>query len=178
MRWSVYPVPQISVLAPSSFFDAKREASLDELSSLFQWNIRCGRKKHVEMIGHENELMQFEFLLRAILFQSVEEEMRHGLGAKDRTALPGSCGHEEGADLLRGMRHSNWPGLKPESIQDSFHHAKAWCFHPEKEKLSTLSKEEGLLRASLSCQAHSPMSSVSVSVMAVTGRCSVRNGRR
>src|SRR5271165_2489288 len=123
---------------PQVLFDAKREASLDELNSPFQRNVRRRRKKHVEMIGHENELMQFKFLLRAIVLQSLEEEMRHRFGAKDGTALPGSCGHEEGAGFLRGVDHWMTPGLKPGFFLDSFHDAKAWCFHPEKRVCSAV----------------------------------------
>jgi len=39
-------------------------------------------------------------------------------------------GDEEGADVLRGVGHREKPGLKPEFLRGSFHHAKAWCFHP------------------------------------------------
>ena len=82
------------------------------------------------MIGHEDEFVQLVFSLCAVVLHCVEEQERKRFGAEEVSAPPGGGGDEEGADFLRGVGHGEKPGLKPESIQDSFHHAEAWCFHP------------------------------------------------
>jgi hypothetical protein len=65
----------------------------------------------MKMIRHEDEFVQKEFVLCAIVLQRVEEKFGHTLGPKNGATLPGDGGDEECADAL-GSKHSD-PGLKP-----------------------------------------------------------------
>jgi hypothetical protein len=51
----------------------KREASLDELNSLFERNVGSGCEKGVEVIGHQDEFVEMIFVLSAVALECVEK---------------------------------------------------------------------------------------------------------
>jgi hypothetical protein len=42
---------------PQSFSESVRKASFDELHRAFERDAQCGREKHMQMIGHDDEFM-------------------------------------------------------------------------------------------------------------------------
>jgi|SRR5271157_1794948 len=91
----------------------------------------------MEVIGHQHEFVQQEFVLCAISLQGVEKQPRHRFGAKDGAAAPRCSGNKECADLLRRKRHKS-RGQSLSIFRPRFTTLKAcpersrraWCFHP------------------------------------------------
>ena len=99
------------------FLGSKRKASLDELQGFFQGNVLGGRKDEMEMIGHDDEFVQQEAALRAIIGENVNQKASHLLRFED---WPSSIGHgcdEECADFLRG---AHMPELKLDHFRPSY----------------------------------------------------------
>ena len=63
------------------------EAALDELHGFFQRNIGGGRNQSVEMVGHDDECVQEESSLAAIVEDGSLKQFRCGRDLKETAAL-------------------------------------------------------------------------------------------
>ena len=75
------------------------------LHRLLQRNFLRGRDDQMEMIGHNHELVEFEFPLAAIKVKRVNEEFGGVCIFEKRVARVGHGCDKESPYLLRGMSH-------------------------------------------------------------------------
>jgi len=105
MRCSVYSGSQISVFEPNSLLYSEREVTLDELNGLLQENIGSRCEQGMEVVWHEDELVELVLVLGTMTLQCIHEQICHGLGAENRTATPWGGSNKKCTDLLRCVRH-------------------------------------------------------------------------
>ena len=74
-----------------------RKSSFDELHGPLQRNLRRGRQLRVDVIGHDDEFVEKEFSLIAIMGESFDQEMGRCLASEDWAALGGDGRNEEDA---------------------------------------------------------------------------------
>jgi len=77
--------------------EAEGEASFDELHNAFEREIFGGCEEHVEVIGHDHEIVQEIVVLGAVMENGVDEESGGGFASKESLALMGDRCDEEGA---------------------------------------------------------------------------------
>ena len=77
-----------------------------------------------------------------------------------------------GIERTQHQRRGSYLAMGCARLRHAYHHTAAPPLLALPQKMNALKshREQGLLRASLSCHAHSPMSSVSASATPVTGR--------
>lgn len=68
-------------------FQPIRKSSLDELHGPLQGNLRPGRQQCVHMIGHDDEFVEKEFSLIAIMRESFNQKPGRCLASKDRLTM-------------------------------------------------------------------------------------------
>ena len=73
------------------------ESSFDELHGTLQGNLFGRREQRVEVVGHDDELVEKEFPLIAIVRQGVDQEPCGRVAAEDRKTLDSDGGDEENA---------------------------------------------------------------------------------
>ena len=67
-------------------FRAKRETTFDELECLFHRYFRCGRQQQMEVIGHDDEVMQEKPPLSSILSKNIQQKLCHAIRLEKRAA--------------------------------------------------------------------------------------------
>lgn len=75
-------------------FETEGEATLDELHRLFKRNIRSRRDQSVKMVGHDDECMQEEFSLAAIVEDGPLKQLRRYRDLKKAAALRSYSGYQ------------------------------------------------------------------------------------
>lgn len=86
-------------------FEAEGEASLDVLHSFFEGDVGRGGEDGVEVVGHDDECVQEEAILRVVVEEGGLEELGVGGDLEETTALRGYGGDEVGAGFLRRAMH-------------------------------------------------------------------------
>ena len=81
-------------------FQAEGEAALDELHGLFEGNVWRRSDQSVEVIRHDDECMQKEPSLCAIVEDGSLKQFRGGRDLKQSAALRGHSGNEIGTSFL------------------------------------------------------------------------------
>src|SRR5579862_1805411 len=76
---------------------AIRKSSFDELHSPLQGNLLGGRQQQMDVIGHDDKLVQKKFLLVAIMRQRFNQKIGVRLAPEDRTTLSSNRRDEEDA---------------------------------------------------------------------------------
>lgn len=79
--------------------------ALDVLHGLLQRNPLLGSNEQMEMVGHDHELVKFEFTLAAIEVKRVDQEFGGGCVAEKCMPSVGDGCDEKRADFLRSMGH-------------------------------------------------------------------------
>ena len=78
-------------------FQPIRKSSLDELHDALEGNLRRGRQQRVDVIGHDDEFVEKEFSLIAIMRESFDQKTGCCLASEDWAALGGDGRNEEDA---------------------------------------------------------------------------------
>ena len=73
---------------------AVRIAAFDQLHCTFNGDIGGRRNEHMEVIGHDDEGVELEAPLAAIVVQSFQEESGIGFDDEEPSALEGCRAHE------------------------------------------------------------------------------------
>jgi len=84
---------------------AERETALDELHGLFKRHIGGGRDQSVEMVRHDDECVQKEPSLAAIVEDGLQKQFRGGRDLKKAVALRGHSGDKIRSSFLRRESH-------------------------------------------------------------------------
>ena len=61
-------------------FRAIGETALDEWQCFFQRDVRSRRQQKMEVIGHDDKVMQEQAPLLTILRQNIHQQLRHAIG--------------------------------------------------------------------------------------------------
>ena len=86
-------------------FQPEGEAALDELHRLFERDIGSGRDQSVEVVRHDDECVQKEPSLAAIVEDGFLKQFRGGGDLKETTALRCYSGDKIGSSFLRRESH-------------------------------------------------------------------------
>jgi len=78
--------------------EAVREASLDDSDGSFESLLRC--EKQVDVIGHDDEGVEFVVSFGAIVLEGFDEEFGVAFDLEETAAVVGSAGDQEGAGAL------------------------------------------------------------------------------
>jgi len=73
MRTSEKPFCQTGARIPSSFPARKEKATLYELHGALNRGLTSDGEEELKVIGHDNEIVQAELILRAIFIQNTQE---------------------------------------------------------------------------------------------------------
>ncbi len=112
IRWFVKLSCQIKNAYSEFSLGPKRKAAFDVLQGFFQRNIFRRSEDKMEMVGHNDELVQEEATPGAIVLQNIDQESSHFLGLENWASSFGHGRDEKRADFLWGVAHMP-PGLKP-----------------------------------------------------------------
>ena len=77
--------------------EAEGEASFDELHDAFQRKIIGGCDERVEVVGHDHEIVEKIFVLRAVVKNGFDEKLGGGFAMEESLALMRDGCDEEGA---------------------------------------------------------------------------------
>src|SRR5260370_14293748 len=89
----------------------KRKATLDELQSFFERYILGRSEDKVEMVGHDDELVQEEAAFATVVREDVKKQARHFLFLEKQIPSVRIGRDEERADFVRSIAHVP-PALK------------------------------------------------------------------
>jgi hypothetical protein len=84
------------------FLYAIGKSSLYELHRSFQSDA-AGRQDEVNVVRHHNKFVKQEFLIVAIMKESIDEQIGEGRVLKQRSMSPGTSGHEIAIKAERGL---------------------------------------------------------------------------
>jgi len=60
------------------------ESTLNQLQCTLKRNILRWREQQMQMVGHDDEFMQYEFALLSIVLEHIDHELRRRMLAEDR----------------------------------------------------------------------------------------------
>lgn len=98
----VFDTAQGEALLPDGEFgfETEGEASFDVLHGLLDGDVGRRGEEQVDVIGHEDEGVEFIAVFRAVVVEELEEQCRVCVGLKEAAAIGSDGGDEEGADFL------------------------------------------------------------------------------
>jgi len=88
-------------------FRAKRKPALDELQCLFQRYFRCGCEQQMEMVGHDDKVMQQKPPLSSIIRKNIDQKLSHAIGLEKRATSGCGRAHEKCTGRLGSLGHSH-----------------------------------------------------------------------
>jgi len=94
-------------------FQAKGEASLDELHGLFERNIRSRRNQSMEMVGHDDERVQKKLPLIAVAEDGLLKQFCRGRDLEEAAALRRHSGDQIRSGFLWRELHLSSKNERP-----------------------------------------------------------------
>jgi hypothetical protein len=88
--------------------EAVREASANVLHGFGKV---CGREQQVDVVGHDDEGVEFVEALRAIALEGFEEELGGGVDLEEAATVVGDRGDEEGSGRGGSLRSGDGGSL-------------------------------------------------------------------
>src|SRR5208282_5199949 len=76
---------------------AKRKSTFDQLHCLFEAHIALNRKQDVNVVWHDNEIMNLEFSGPNVVSEYVDQKFGHAHSLKERPSARGAGCNKEGS---------------------------------------------------------------------------------
>lgn len=89
-------LPDLSQV-PQFFLQAVGESALDELHGPFNGRIACDREQQMQVVRHDDEIVQLEFSRRNVGTQHVDQQQGIALRLEQGPPHAGGCGGEKRA---------------------------------------------------------------------------------
>jgi hypothetical protein len=95
-------------------FQVEGEDSFDELHCFFEGDVGGGCYQEMDVIGHDDECVEFQAVLLALLLEDFDQEKGVLFYLEEASAIGCGACDEVGAEFLWGSWHGEeGPGLKP-----------------------------------------------------------------